>query len=205
MASNYTTNYNLCQWQPTDQVQRTDFNADNAKIDAALAELSPSAALADRALPNLAFYIGQFAILDAIQRGRYITQKTMLYEIFRDESRYTITSPGGMDSITSTGFKLTGAGNTAHIVADNRALHLDDWTRVHLWLHIMGGEVTVSLDGKPMTRIRSNYTTTVQGYTSYEREFFLETTGRSGAQFVLDVTCGEDGELNLYDYCAFFF
>ncbi len=37
MASNYTTNYSLCQWQPTDQVQRTDFNADNAKLDAALA------------------------------------------------------------------------------------------------------------------------------------------------------------------------
>ena len=40
MASNYTTNYNLCQWQPTDQVQRTDFNADNAKLDAALADLA---------------------------------------------------------------------------------------------------------------------------------------------------------------------
>lgn len=40
MASNYTTNYNLCQWQPTDQVQRTDFNADNAKLDAALAGLA---------------------------------------------------------------------------------------------------------------------------------------------------------------------
>ena len=37
MASNYTTNYNLCQWEPTDQVQRTDFNADNAKIDTVLA------------------------------------------------------------------------------------------------------------------------------------------------------------------------
>ena len=36
MASNYTTNYQLNQWEPTDQVQRTDFNADNAKIDAAL-------------------------------------------------------------------------------------------------------------------------------------------------------------------------
>ena len=34
MASNYTTNYQLNQWEPTDQVQRTDFNADNAKIDA---------------------------------------------------------------------------------------------------------------------------------------------------------------------------
>ena len=39
MASNYTTNYQLNQWEPTDQVLRTDFNADNAKIDAALKEL----------------------------------------------------------------------------------------------------------------------------------------------------------------------
>lgn len=37
MATNYTTNYQLNQWEPTDQVLRTDFNADNAKIDAALA------------------------------------------------------------------------------------------------------------------------------------------------------------------------
>ena len=37
MASNYTEHYDLCQWAATDQVQRTDFNADNAKIDAALA------------------------------------------------------------------------------------------------------------------------------------------------------------------------
>ena len=39
MAANYTANYNLCQWEATDQVQRTDFNADNAKIDAALSAL----------------------------------------------------------------------------------------------------------------------------------------------------------------------
>ena len=37
MSTNHTTNYNLCQWEATDQVQRTDFNQDNAKIDAALA------------------------------------------------------------------------------------------------------------------------------------------------------------------------
>ena len=45
MASNYTTNYNLCQWEATDQVQRTDFNADNAKLDAALATKAEAAAL----------------------------------------------------------------------------------------------------------------------------------------------------------------
>ena len=37
MATNQTTNYQLNQWEPTDQVLRTDFNADNAKIDIALA------------------------------------------------------------------------------------------------------------------------------------------------------------------------
>ena len=37
MASNYTSNYNLNQWSASDRVLRTEFNADNAKIDAALA------------------------------------------------------------------------------------------------------------------------------------------------------------------------
>lgn len=36
MASNYTENYGLCQWEATDQVLRTEFNEDNAKVDAAL-------------------------------------------------------------------------------------------------------------------------------------------------------------------------
>jgi len=37
MSTNRTPIYNLCQWEPEDPVLRTDFNADNAKIDAALA------------------------------------------------------------------------------------------------------------------------------------------------------------------------
>ena len=36
MSTNYTENFDLCQWEPTDPVIRTDFNADTAKIDAAL-------------------------------------------------------------------------------------------------------------------------------------------------------------------------
>ena len=36
MATNHTTNYQLNQWEATDQVLRTEFNADNVKIDAAL-------------------------------------------------------------------------------------------------------------------------------------------------------------------------
>ena len=44
MSTNHTANYELCQWEPTDQVQRLDFNADNAKLDAALQALQQSIA-----------------------------------------------------------------------------------------------------------------------------------------------------------------
>ena len=46
MASNHTTNFELCQWQADDQVKRTDFNEDNAKIDSALKGLSDGLAAA---------------------------------------------------------------------------------------------------------------------------------------------------------------
>ena len=39
MASNYTENYGLCQWEATDQVLREEFNQDNAKVDEALSQL----------------------------------------------------------------------------------------------------------------------------------------------------------------------
>ena len=36
MSTNHTPNYNLCQWEAEDKVLRTEFNTDNAKIDAAI-------------------------------------------------------------------------------------------------------------------------------------------------------------------------
>ena len=33
---NYTQKYQLCQWEETDRILRTDFNADNARLEAAL-------------------------------------------------------------------------------------------------------------------------------------------------------------------------
>ncbi len=40
MPTNHTEHYSLSQWEAEDKVLRTDFNEDNAKIDAALAELA---------------------------------------------------------------------------------------------------------------------------------------------------------------------
>ncbi len=73
---NRTNNYNLCQWEETDRVQRTDFNEDNAKVDAAVkavdrrvdglegskANVSALNALVSRvtALEQPRFYIGSY-------------------------------------------------------------------------------------------------------------------------------------------------
>lgn len=40
MASNHTSHYDLNQWAASDKVLRAEFNADNAKVDAALAGLA---------------------------------------------------------------------------------------------------------------------------------------------------------------------
>lgn len=40
MASNYTENYGLCQWEATDQVVHTEFNEDNQKVDTVLGTLA---------------------------------------------------------------------------------------------------------------------------------------------------------------------
>lgn len=44
MASNHTEHFSLNQWLPDDQVKRTDFNEDNAKIDSALKDLAADVA-----------------------------------------------------------------------------------------------------------------------------------------------------------------
>jgi len=48
MSTNYTENYNLCQWEPSDEVLREDFNADNAKLDTALDGLETRLAQQER-------------------------------------------------------------------------------------------------------------------------------------------------------------
>ena len=45
MPSNQTPNYQLSQWERSDKIQMEDFNADNAKIDAALSGKAEASAV----------------------------------------------------------------------------------------------------------------------------------------------------------------
>lgn len=50
MASNYTENYGLCQWEATDQVLREEFNEDNAKVDVELQKIEKTVTEHDEVL-----------------------------------------------------------------------------------------------------------------------------------------------------------
>lgn len=50
MATNYTANYGLCQWEPEDNFLREEFNQDNAKIDAAIKAATEAAEAGDQAV-----------------------------------------------------------------------------------------------------------------------------------------------------------
>lgn len=58
MPSSYTENYQLSQWEAEDRVQRTDFNSDNVKIDAALAQKANLSALTGLAKIATGSYTG---------------------------------------------------------------------------------------------------------------------------------------------------
>ena len=55
---NQTENYQLSLWDPEDRIQRTDFNADNAKIEAALAGLDAAIAAGGNCQIYVTSYMG---------------------------------------------------------------------------------------------------------------------------------------------------
>lgn len=69
MPINHTPNYNLNQWEPSDRVLRTDFNADNAKIDAGLMALSASKADASALEAEIAARTAADAALNSTVSG----------------------------------------------------------------------------------------------------------------------------------------
>jgi len=100
MASSQTANYNLNQWAASDQFLRTEFNADNSRIDAALKALSAQAASQDGAKCELTFgsYAGDGALTRTITLG------------FTPRAVFVISASGAtlINNITRGGLALPG-------------------------------------------------------------------------------------------------
>ena len=199
MSTNHTTNYNLCQWEATDQVLRTDFNEDNAKIDAALGELSIA-----KALSKVAFYIGQQSITQIRQGRRAFSNYAMLTEAFDNPDILTLTGGAAVQNGVLT---LSGTGATGTMTTPTYAIQKDNWTQARIWIHLQGGTAIPSINDVPLNNPLITSSTTVTGVSCllYEYTMNVTTYGPSWGKVHLDLTCNNEAGLKVYDYCVFFF
>lgn len=136
MASNYTENYGLCQWEATDQVLRTEFNEDNAKVDEALkgtADVAQAAQVLAQAAyspENSPFVVGSYTGDGTAKRKIELgfTPKGIL--VLSEDGRTTTTGSynfyyGGLAvsgknvASSQTGITAWISGETALAVTDN--------------------------------------------------------------------------------------
>ena len=95
MAANHTTNYKLNQWLSADQVLRTDFNADNAKIDAALAGKAETETVS--AL--------QAAVAGKAEQANLSALEAQVNSMGIAKAEGTYTGDGGTQQAITTGFR----------------------------------------------------------------------------------------------------
>ena len=113
MAAHYTTNYQLCQWEATDKVLRTDFNQDNQKIDAALAGKAESEDLATlaAATPKVAAgsYTGDGSTTRLFELG--FTPKAVLVLTNGGQTYYRDSANHYYGGLAATGAPVVGQQN----------------------------------------------------------------------------------------------
>ena len=78
MASNYTEHIGLCQWEATDQVLRTEFNQDNAKVDAALDTLEQTLTQHSEELESIA-KLGNCTVYHTTYTGKNQYSKSLTF------------------------------------------------------------------------------------------------------------------------------
>ena len=111
MASNYTTNYWLCQWEPGDKFLREEFNQNNEKLDEALGETAEIARRCDRALPLLSYDLNNL-MLQRYYEGKYMGwKKGMLFDSFGDMSGIAEKSEGLLWTSGMLQVETQGLGN----------------------------------------------------------------------------------------------
>lgn len=202
MASNYTEHYDLCQWEPTDAVQRVEFNQDNAKLDAALAELETAKQRLDRAAANLAYYTGRLTAREMLEQQRHPSQRGIHCDLFLSSTGRTFT--GGV-SLQNNTLVLSGANQTGSMTTISSSITKSGWTQARLWVHHSGGDVAVKLNGEPMEHVWVGYEPSIPGDRCLEQEFVWNGQGKNFSQVTLELSTGSSSSMTVYDFFVLFF
>jgi len=198
MPSNYTPNYSLNQWEPDDRVLRTDFNADNLKIDAALGELSRLR----QAVGNLAFQVGQLTLVDTFTRRKAIHCHSVYSGLYLEGLNFTFT--GGAKTANS---KLILSGTGTKGSAASTAYFFDkppQGSRIRMWVHYKGGSVTPSINGNALTPVETYPDFSILGEYITCTEYVLDCPLGNTYEIRLDLNCGSDSAMEVHDYVVVF-
>ena len=195
---NATTNYQLSQWEAEDRVLRTDFNADNAKIEAALSSLEERTQAVDALTRELAFYVGRLATLDLTDRKKYMEVRSMYCEGFLFPQYFTRT--GGIEF--TDGKAVLAGTEPAGTIAYTYQFASRNWTRARMYIVHSDGEVRVKLNGVYMTPgDRCAYLASDTRRTT--QEFNLTGGPGSNVEMVIEMDRGSRSEMKLYEYSLF--
>jgi len=200
MPSNYTPNYNLNQWEPDDRVLRTDFNADNAKIDAALNDLN-------RLTELLAYYTGQIGSLIRVEHGNAprFAARGFIWDPFNAPEGSVLT--GG--AVIQNGIlSMSGAGTgTAKF---NMYINALGWTHGWFWLHVSDGTAVPSIDSAVLAKPTTAYVENYNGSGKSAKEYCYAFTSENGKPVTLrsvpiqlDLTSTQQG-IKVHDFSAVF-
>ena len=202
MATNYTTNYQLNQWESTDAVQRVEFNQDNAKLDTALEALETAKQRLDRAAANLAYYTGRLTAREMLEQQRHPSQRGIHCDLFLSSTGRTFT--GGV-SLQNNTLVLSGANQTGSMTTISSSITKSGWTQAHLWVHHSGGDVAVKLNGEPMEHVWVGYEPSIPGDRCLEQEFVWNGQGKNFSQVTLELSTGNSSSMTVYDFFVLFF
>ena len=170
MASNQTSNYGLNQWEATDQVLRTEFNADNLKIDTALKTLSSQ--VADKAAQSTVNSLTQVVCSKANQSqvdelaaqvGHQLLSQASLTEgseYVKLDLSATDWTKWSMIIVTFQPVLDSGSSFSVSITGTERERELDDYFTSHVRLHLFPGydpEVTLFGQVWPEAGYDGNY------------------------------------------------
>ena len=120
MPTNHTPNYQLSQWERDDRILMEDFNADNAKIDGALAEHAAAMEILSATKGNCQIHVGTYTGTGKFgeEHPTSYTFPVMpaLFIIFRPGGSYPMIARGDARAATvingSSDMKLTWTGTT---------------------------------------------------------------------------------------------
>ena len=209
---NATTNYQLNQWDASDRVLRTDFNADNAKIEAALKAIADQAQRAERAIEQ-ASYREYNQMLKQLYAGQNPEQPThILFDAFLDNSRIASTSEGVSVSKTPPGLRLsspqyiTGTAITKPYSIDTKISYLQliqrrspssaqgvaiRWNGTGLWVNLDRDRVNIEENLQKELGITDIYKPLARKGTSFEIKWDLSWTDK------------EMPQVTIYDFVVF--